>query len=199
MTQPPLQQPLGVILAGGQARRMGGGDKALVRLGGRSLLDHVAGRIGPQVARLALNANGDAARFVGAGLPVLPDPVVGYPGPLAGVLAALDWAVAAGVPHVVTVACDTPFLPCDLVPRLILAADGGPAVAGSGGRLHPTAALWPVALRAPLARALAEGEARVGHWAMAQGAAVAEFAPGPPDPFLNLNTPADLAAAEGRL
>ncbi|WP_169306072.1 molybdenum cofactor guanylyltransferase [Sulfitobacter sp. 15WGC] len=119
-----MKQPLGVILAGGQATRMGGGDKGLLPLGQGTLLSSVIDRLEPQVAGLALNANGDAARFADLGLPVLADSIEGFAGPLAGVLAGLDWAAEQGAESIVTAAADTPFFPCDLVPRLLLAADG---------------------------------------------------------------------------
>lgn len=191
-----------VILAGGQSTRMGGGDKGLRLLAGRPVLAHVRDRLAPQCGPLALNANGDPARFAALGLPVLPDRlpdgVPDSPGPLAGVLAALDWAAALGAQAVVTVASDTPFLPSDLVARL--QAAGPFAVAAGDGadgpRLHPTCGLWPVTLRPVLAAALADGERRIGKWAQAQGAAVALFPTTPRDPFLNLNTPEDLARAE---
>ncbi|MCB6176727.1 molybdenum cofactor guanylyltransferase [Rhodobacter sp. Har01] len=195
----------GVILAGGQSRRMGGGDKGLLLLAGRPVLAHVRDRLAGQCRRLALNANGDPARFAGLGLPVLPDVlpagVEDSPGPLGGVLAAMDWAAGLGATEVVTVASDTPFLPLDLVARL--AAAGPFAVAAgateAGPRLHPVCGLWPVALRPALAAALAAGERRIGQWAQARGAAVAVFPAAVPDPFLNLNTPQDLTAAEALL
>lgn len=197
-----MRQPFGVILAGGLATRMGGGDKALLGLGGQSLLTHVAARLEPQVAALALNANGDPARFAAARLPVLSDPVADYPGPLAGVLAGLDWAAAQGGDTVVSAACDTPFFPCDLVPQLLLAAEGMAAplaLAESGGRLHPVFGLWPVSLRGALREALARGERKVLRFAEAHGARVARFPVLGTDPFFNINTPADLAAAEAAL
>lgn len=200
-----MKQPVGVILAGGQATRMGGGDKGRLLLGGRSLLSRVIERIEPQVAALALNANGDLKRFADLGLPVLPDPVAGFPGPLAGVLAGMDWAASLGADHVVTVAADTPFLPEDLVPRLLLAAESGaPIVLASSfveGRemRHPTFGLWSVSLRSALQAALDRGERKVGLWADQQGVAMAPFPSGPVDPFFNINTPEDLARAEERV
>ncbi|MBI1417384.1 MAG: molybdenum cofactor guanylyltransferase MobA [Limimaricola sp.] len=192
--------PVGVILAGGTAARMGGGDKVLLPLGKDTVLGQVRDRFSPQVAALALNANGDPGRFAAYGLPVLPDAPGELAGPLAGVLAGLDWAAAQGASHLVTVPGDTPFLPCDLVPRLLLAAETEGrriAVAASGGRRHPVAALWHVDLRPALAEALSEGRRRVGVFADAIGAASAAFegVPSGPDPFFNINTPADHAVA----
>ncbi|WP_395681670.1 molybdenum cofactor guanylyltransferase MobA [Inquilinus sp.] len=192
----------GVILAGGLARRMGGGDKALRPLGGITLLDRLIARAAPQVSALWLNANGDPSRFARWGLPVVPDDVPGAPGPLAGILAALDLA-AATRPEIGLVAsfpCDAPFIPRDLVARLAAARrdqGGAIAVAASGGRVHPVAALWPVALRHDLRQALVEeGLRKVERWAGRHGFAVAEFAADPVDPFLNGNTPEDLVEAE---
>ena len=188
----------GVILAGGQGRRMGGADKATLPLAGRSLVAHVAERLEPQVERLALSANGDPARFAALRLPVLPD--VRSEGPLSGILSALDWAAPLGATAVVSAPTDAPFLPPDLVPRLILAgeATGGVAMASSGGNDHPTFALWPVTLRDPLRAFLASGaNPRVRAFADAHHAARADF----PDDgaFANLNTSQDLALAEARL
>jgi molybdopterin-guanine dinucleotide biosynthesis protein A len=185
---------------------MGGGDKGLLVVGGRTLLQRVAERLGAQCAPLALSANGDPARFAAYGLPVLPDrlpdSVPAHPGPLAGVLAGLDWAAGLGAGAIVTAAADTPFLPRDLAARLTAAAGpSGLALAASpdaGGvlRRHPTCGLWPVALREALRAALAAGERKAGLWTEAQGAGTAVFEAGPPDPFFNVNTPADLAEAE---
>ena len=192
-----MKQPLGVILAGGQARRMGGGDKALIKLNNETLLDHVIARLSPQVAGLALNANGDAARFARFGLPVLADSIAGFVGPLAGILAGLDWAVDQGADNIVSVAVDTPFFPCDLVPQLLLASEGmvNPLVLAEteNGR-HPTFGLWPVALRDDLRAALTGGLRKVVQWTDAHGARAAHF-PGPGDPFFNVNTPEDLEQA----
>jgi molybdopterin-guanine dinucleotide biosynthesis protein A len=189
----------GVILAGGLARRMGGGDKPLRPLGGRPMLEHVLARLAPQCAALAINANGDAARFAAWGLPVWPDPVPGHPGPLAGILAALE---EARLPFVVTVPGDTPFLPGDLVARLhaARAASGATiACAASGGQAHPPVALWPRALAADLRAALLAGERKIDRWAARHGVALADWPAEPFDPFFNANTPAELAEAEARL
>ncbi len=198
-----MKAPLGIILAGGQARRMGGGDKALLPLGEGSLLSHVIARLSPQVAGLALNANGAPARF-GLDLPVLPDSIPGFVGPLAGVLAGLDWAAERGASHVVSAAADTPFLPPDLVPRLLLAAereDRPIALAASGNppRLHPTFGLWPVALRDDLRAALGGGLRKILDWTDRHGAATAAFPATPFDPFFNINRPEDLPRAEALL
>jgi molybdopterin-guanine dinucleotide biosynthesis protein A len=197
MTEAPTA---GVLLAGGLARRMGGGDKPLVRVGGRALLDHVVARLAPQVAGLALNANGEPARFAAWGLPVLPDPLPDNPGPLAGVLAGLDWAAAAGIGWVVSVAADTPFIPHDLVARLHAARDGQPiAVACSGGRTQPTIALYATRLAADLRQALLAGERKIDRWTARHGVAEAHWPSAPIDPFFNVNTPEDVAAAEAHL
>ncbi len=177
---------------------MGGTDKAFLPLSGRPLIALAVERLGPQVAALAISANGDAARFATFDLPVLPDTVPGFCGPLAGILAGLDWAADGGAQALVSVAVDTPFFPCDLVPRLLLAAGaGGAAVAASGGRVHPVFGLWPVALRGHLRTALVQGTRRAGDWVRLAGAegAVAQFPVADPDPFFNINTAADLAEA----
>jgi len=177
---------------------MGGGDKGLLRLGGRPLLAHVADRASAQVGRLLLNANGDPARFAAFGLDVAPDTVPGFAGPLAGVLAALEWARdrVPGSRHVVSFPADSPFLPHDLASRLLgLAAPL--ARARSGGRAHPVAALWSVALANDLRRALVEdGVRKIEAWTARHGCAEAEWPIDPVDPFFNVNTPADLAEAE---
>lgn len=189
---------LGLILAGGRSSRMGGGDKPLLPLGGRPMLAHVIARLTPQVARLALSANDDPARFEPFGLPVLPDAAPDRPGPLAGVLAGLDHAAAQGFALVAVVPGDTPFLPPDLVARLHAALGPAPAAyAVAGGRDHPACALWRTELRAPLRAGLEAGARRVGDWMRAQGARAAAF---PDDAaFFNVNRPEDLAEAERRL
>lgn len=194
-----MEQPLGVILAGGLSRRMGGGDKPLSALGGRPMLGHVIERFAPQVGHLVLNANGEPARFARLGLAVIADGTDDYLGPLAGILAGLDWAAARGASHIVTAAADTPFLPEDLVPRLILAAETAHqpiALAATATGLHPTFGLWPVSLRGDLALALGAGTRKLTAWAEGQGAAHAIFAATPYDPFFNINTPEDLAKAQ---
>ena len=192
----------GVILAGGLGLRMGGGDKCLRPVGGRRLIEHVIERLAPQCGGLALSANGDPARLAEFALPVLPDGLPGHPGPLAGVLAGLDWAAGQGAEAIVTAAADTPFVPADLVARLQgEASASGLCLAGSAGpdgriRRHPTFGLWPVALRDDLRAALAEGQRKVALWADGHGAGLARFESIPFDPFFNVNTPEDLATAE---
>lgn len=196
--------PLGVILAGGRATRMGGGDKGLRQVGDRRLIDHVIDRLGPQCAGLAINANGDPARLDAFGLPVLPDSLPDHPGPLAGVLAGLDWAARQGAGAIVTAAADTPFFPRDLVARLqAVAGPSGLALAATqeGERLwrQPTFGLWPVALRDDLRAALADGLRKIVLWTDRHDAELAAFPAEPFDPFFNVNTPADIAEAEALL
>ena len=199
-----MKQPVGVILAGGLARRMGGGDKPLLDLGGQNLLDHVIERLEPQVASLALNANGDAERFSHYGLPVIADSIEGFAGPLAGVLAGLDWAATQGADTLVTAAGDTPFFPCDLVPQLLLAGEDmqNPLVlaatpdADGQVRRHPTFGLWPVSLRDDLRAALQGGLRKVVQWTDRHKGREAVFPAPLFDPFFNVNTPEDLTRAE---
>jgi molybdopterin-guanine dinucleotide biosynthesis protein A len=190
----------GVLLAGGQSRRMGGGDKCLLPLGGQPILSHVIARARPQVGALVLNANGDAARFAAFGLPIVPDGVAGFPGPLAGVLAGLDWAAASvpGVSHVASFATDAPFLPRDLVPRLVAALDGHHelAAAASRGRAHPVFGLWPIGIRETLRRAIVEeGVRKVDVFTARYSLALVDFPVGEVDPFFNTNDQDDLEAA----
>ena len=191
----------GVVLAGGRSSRMGGRDKAFLELGGQPLVARAAERLRPQVAALAISANADPALFAALGLPVLADAMPGYPGPLAGILAALDWAAGQGAGRVVTVAVDTPFFPSDLVARLGQRADRAPVVlaatvdGGGAVRPHATFGLWDVARRDDLRTALAHGTRKVSDWAMAQGAELVVFEAGEADPFFNVNTPDDLRAA----
>ncbi|MCK0208564.1 molybdenum cofactor guanylyltransferase MobA [Starkeya koreensis] len=192
-------KPVGLILAGGLSRRMGGGDKALRPLAGESILARVVRRLRPQVRTLLLNANGPAERF-GLNLPVVPDEMPDTPGPLAGILAGLDHAAREmpGEPFLLTVPADCPFLPADLAARLADAAtDAGAAYATSGARAHPVAGIWRVAARHDLRALLVdEGERRVGRWLARAGAVPVEWPAEPFDPFFNVNTPEDLAAAE---
>ena len=198
--------PVILILAGGRATRLGGGDKALRAFGQTTLLDHVLARLAGQPARaLVLNANGDPARFARFGLPVLPDTIPGHPGPLAGVLAGMEWVRAhdPGTADLVTVPTDSPFLPTDLVDRLAAArnaAGADMACAASSGRAHPVAALWPVRLAPELRRALVEEQLyRIDRWTARFNLVQVEFGTDPVDPFLNVNTPDELAAAEALL
>lgn len=186
---------VGLILAGGLARRMGGGDKGMRQVGGRSVLERVIERLSPQVSHLVLNANGDPARFDPLGLPVVADTLPDHPGPLAGVLAGLDWAAANALDWVVSVPADAPFLPGDLVARLHAALGTAPmACAASGGQTHHVIGLWPVAIRIRLREALQSGLRKVG--AFTAGAALAEWPATPVDPFFNVNTREDLETAD---
>ena len=192
---------IGLVLAGGLARRMGGGDKALIDIGGITILDRVLARLRPQCARIVLNANGDPLRFSRFGLPVIADDIPDFAGPLAGILAGLDWAArnARGADWVMSVPGDCPFLPRDLVTRLHqarLESGSALACARSGDWRHPVVALWPVDLRADLRRALVEESLRkIDIWTARHGVAVAEWAIHPIDPFFNVNTPEDHARA----
>lgn len=199
----PANPPtVGVVLAGGQARRMGGGDKPCIRVGGTTILERVLARIAPQCSRLVLNAAGDAARFADSGLAVIADSVPDHAGPLAGVLAGLDWAAseAPEIAWLVSVPGDCPFLPRDLVARLHqarVATDGQIACAASGERRHPVVALWPVALRADLRRAVTEeGLRKVDQWSARYRRGVAEWPVTPVDPFFNVNTSEEAAEAD---
>ena len=192
----------GILLAGGLSRRMGGGDKCLRRLGSTTILARVIERAAPQVGMLALNANGDSARFADYRLPVIADSIPDFAGPLAGVLAGLDWAAATSndVTHVASFPTDAPFLPTDLVARLRTALAGDAAdlaCAASGGRAHPVFALWPVALRDELRRAMQnDGIRKVDAWTARYRLALVDYAAAPIDPFFNTNRPDDLEVAE---
>jgi molybdopterin-guanine dinucleotide biosynthesis protein A len=192
----------GVLLAGGLARRIGGGDKPMRLIGGRSILARAIGRLAPQCDGLLVSANGDPARFKDFGLPVLADTVENHPGPLAGILAALDWAAAnrPEISWVLSVAADCPFLPRDLVARLHHArAEQGAelAVAASGGRSHPVIGLWRTGLREELRHALlAEDIRKVSRWTARYRLATVTWPAEPVDPFFNANTVDDLAEAE---
>ncbi len=192
----------GVLLAGGLARRMGGGDKPMRAIGGRTILDRVIARLQPQCDGLVLNANGDPARFAAFGLPVIADGVADFPGPLAGILAALDWAAAnrPDVQLVLSAAADCPFLPRDLVSRLhgaLVAEKAELAVAASGGQTHPVIGLWSVALREQLRHALVVEDVRkIDRWTARYRLATVTWPIAPLDPFFNANTIDDIAEAE---
>ena len=192
----------GVLLAGGLARRMGGGDKQMREIGGRTILARVIARLAPQCDGLILNADGDPARFASFGLPVVPDGVGDFPGPLAGILAALDWtaSVRPGVAWVLSTAADCPFLPRDLVARLHaarIAENAELAVAASDGQSHPVIGLWSVALREELRHALVVEDIRkIDRWTARYRLATVEWPIAPLDPFFNANTMDDIAEAE---
>ncbi|MDB5573138.1 MAG: molybdenum cofactor guanylyltransferase MobA [Tardiphaga sp.] len=198
-TRPPIPA---VLLAGGLARRMGGGDKPLRAIGGVSILARAIAALEPQCDRLVLNANGDTTRFAAFGLPVIEDSVPGFAGPLAGILAALDWAAThrPDARFMVSAPADCPFLPEDLVARLdaARAASKAPiAVASSGGEMHPVIALWDVTLRDDLRRALVDDDLRrVRGFITRYPFVTAEWSMTPHDPFFNANTLEDLAVAE---
>jgi molybdopterin-guanine dinucleotide biosynthesis protein A len=196
------ERVMAVVLAGGLARRMGGGDKCLKLLAGRPILAHVLERLDGQADPILLNANGDPARFTIWGLPVAADAVAGFGGPLVGVLTALEWAAthAPDITDVVSVPADGPFLPRDLVRRLVEARAGAGAMlaqAASNGRPNPVVGLWPVALAARLRHAVVEeGLAKVDAWTARYSLVTVDFDAGGLDPFFNANTQADLAEAE---
>jgi molybdopterin-guanine dinucleotide biosynthesis protein A len=193
---------LGLVLAGGLARRMGGGDKTLLEIGGEAIIDRVLARFRPQCSEVILNANGDPARFARLGLPVVADDVPGFAGPLAGILTGLDWAAEhkPEIEWLASVPGDCPFLPRDLVTRLHaarLAADASLACAKSGDWRHPVAAVWPVRLRHDLRRTLCEeGLHKIEVWTARHSVALAEWNDGPVDPFFNVNRPEDVVEAE---
>ncbi len=193
--------PLGVILAGGLSRRMGGGDKTLVMLGDRTILQRIADRLALQVDRVALSANGDPERFKDFDGTIISDHGPAGQGPLAGILAVMRLAAAEGYANIVTVPGDAPFLPLDLV-TMLQAAQALPemiVIASSGGKLHPVAALWPTSLADELEAFLQTEDRRVRNFVKARPFAVAEFENDPIDPFFNINTPADLEEAERML
>jgi molybdopterin-guanine dinucleotide biosynthesis protein A len=192
---------LGVLLAGGLARRMGGGDKPLRTIGGRTILDHVIERMQRQCAGLIVNANGDPMRFAPWGMPVVPDSVPGFAGPLAGILAGMEWAQEEpDITHIVSIPADTPFLPDDLVKRLETGARAAGvklACAASGGRTHPVIGLWPIALADDLRHALTvQGERKIDRYTERHGVTAVEWPMDPVDPFFNANEPDDLKTAE---
>jgi molybdenum cofactor guanylyltransferase len=192
----------GVLLAGGLARRMGGGDKPMRTIGGRTILERVIARLKPQCDGLILNANGDPARFSAFGLPVISDNVADFPGPLAGILAALDWTAAnrPDVEWILSAAADCPFLPRDLVTRLYQALEAQNAqlaVAASGGQTHPVVGLWSVSLRDELRHALVVEDIRkIDRWTARYRLATVSWPTTPLDPFFNANTVEDIAEAE---
>ena len=193
---------VGAILAGGLARRLAGGDKALRMVGGRTILSRLVERLTPQVTQLMLNANDDPRRLQGLGLPVVADSLSDHPGPLAGVLAALEWTAlsAPEIEWVVTVPGDTPFIPRDLVLRLHARRQRDGAIlacAGSRGRTHPVVALWPVSIRGALRHAVVkDGIRKVDKFMHGYSCSVVQWGTEPVDPFFNVNTPADLIEAD---
>lgn len=192
----------GVVLAGGLARRMGGGDKPMRKIAGKTILERVIARLAPQCTELIINANGDPARFARFGLPVIPDDLADYPGPLAGILAALDWTAAnrPGTRWILSAAGDCPFLPRDLVSRLEAARaaqDAELAVAASGQQTHPVVGLWNVRLRHELREALVvEGLRKIDRWTSRYPIATVTWPTEPLDPFFNANTIDDIAEAD---
>jgi molybdopterin-guanine dinucleotide biosynthesis protein A len=190
----------GVILAGGLSRRMGGNEKSLLQLAGKQPVSWVAEAMQPQVSHLALNANGDPQRFDFLDLPVIADTIEGFVGPLAGVLAGMRWAAGLDqVTHIVSAAADTPFLPGNLVQRLddAIAAPGDIAMAHSVGRIHPVFGLWPITLVDELERFLVvEDKRKILEFANRYTLHSVNFDKPNTDPFFNINTPEDLAAAE---
>lgn len=202
MTTPEHAATLGLILAGGLARRMGGGDKPMRRIAGRSMLARVIDRITPQCEMLILNANGDAGRFAALGQPVVADSVSDFPGPLAGILAGLDWAAEhrPDLRWVLSAPGDCPFLPRDLTERMhrVLSKENAQlAMASSDGQNHPVVGLWDVALRHELRNALVNEQLRqVGRFMARYRLAIADWPTDPVDPFFNANTADDLAEAE---
>ena len=194
MIHPPT---LGVVLAGGQGRRMGGGDKVLLDLAGKPLLQHVIDRFVPQVDSLVLNANGDPSRFAVFGRPVVADGAGAGAGPLAGLLAGFDWAAAHEISCdvIAIVPGDSPFVPVDLVERLVAAGQGGAAIAASDGRSHPVFGIFPVHLADSLRAFLDAGHRKAGDWASQINAQVVSFESNQIDPFFNINTPEDLEHA----
>ncbi len=200
----PVPPTLGLVLAGGLARRMGGGDKARIEIGGVSILDRVLAVLSAQCTGIIINANGDPKRFADTGCPVVPDNVSDHPGPLAGILAGLDWLAAQdnGVEWIVSVPGDCPFLPDDLVEKLHTArrrqGAGIPlACARSGKWRHPVVGLWPLALREDLRKSLIEEDLRkIEMWTARHGIAIADWPDQPVDPFFNVNTPEDAARAK---
>lgn len=200
-----MQRCVGIVLAGGRSTRMGGHDKALLTLGGRALVRNAVERLSPQVGDIAVNSNADPASLPLFGVPVIPDADEKRSGPLAGVLSGLRWAssLSSRPSAIITAAVDTPFFPTDLAERLRAASDdqSRTVIAATGGQVHPTFALWPVALADDLERFLADARSlSVMAFAERDGFEVVDFGQtGTLDPFFNINTPADLAVAEAAL
>ena len=191
----------GLVLAGGLATRMGGGQKALLKMGGTTLLARVLERLTPQVDQVAINANGDLGQYSAFGAPVLPDTLDDFPGPLAGVLAGMRWAEREGCAHILSVAGDTPFFPKDLAARM---RDAGGTIKMAATRdpergvmRQPTFAFWPVDLADDLEAALQGGLRKIVLWADRHGVETIVYDPDPFDPFFNLNTPGDIVTANG--
>ena len=197
-----IKAPLGLVLAGGLARRMGGGDKPMRTIADKTILERVIARLAPQCDGLILNANGDPARFAAFGLPIIADTVADFPGPLAGILAALDWMAThrPGVKRVLSAAADCPFLPRDLVARLEAARaaqNAELAVAASDGQTHPVIGLWSVHLRGELRHALVEEDIRkIDRWTARYPLATVTWPVTPLDPFFNANTADDITQAD---
>lgn len=196
------KRPLGLILAGGLARRMGGGDKGLIKIGGQTIFERVIERLTPQCSRILINANGNPLRFAFTGLPVVADDIPDFAGPLAGILAGLEWAVkyAPETDYIASAPADCPFLPHNLFERLenVRAKENKPlACAKSGDWRHPVVGLWPVALREDLRHALMEENLhKIEIWTARHGVAIAEWPDQPIDPFFNANTPEDVSRAD---
>jgi molybdopterin-guanine dinucleotide biosynthesis protein A len=197
---------VGVLLAGGKSSRMGGGDKCLLPLAGTPMLAHIIDRLRPQVSDLVLNANGDVSRFAAFGLPIVMDRLGGQIGPLAGVHAGIEWAIAnrPGSRFVITAATDTPLFPTDLVARFLASLKGGEPkllVARSEQGVHPVFGLWPMSLAAAIEKSLTSGMRKVQAWVSEHQAEEIFFPNGEIggrkiDPFFNINRPKELAEAE---
>jgi molybdopterin-guanine dinucleotide biosynthesis protein A len=214
MTTPPAK-PTGLLLAGGQSRRMrdafaeGQNDKALLDIGGKPMLAHVIDRLAPQVGDLLINANGDPSRFAAFGLPVIADTIAGFAGPLAGLLTGMRWSRqhAPQATHVLSVSTDAPFLPADLAAKLQSAVRDkkhAVAIASSGGKQHPVIGLWPTGLADELEAALLAGTRKVSSWTQGIDTVTVDFPPvrlqgHEVDPFFNANTPEDLATVRDLL
>ena len=200
----------GIILAGGLSRRMGGGDKGLLMLGKTTIIERVIDKILPQVGSLAININGDSSRFPDYKLPIIPDSIKGYLGPLSGILAGMEWAFKNGNRYIATVAADTPFLPDDLIKRLHamvksknlnIGIAASRILSGDDVFIHPTFGIWEVALKDDLRDALANDTRKIMFWAKKFKLDYYYFDTSDKlsDPFFNINTPDDLEEAKYRL